>query len=121
LLDASTILEAGVRAVVDLALEEVPAILPRDLAYCRFPLIDGDGNSAPMIRAAVETEACFLRSSTPTLVCCGAGMSRSPCIAGAAIALVQESSIDDALKLVSSSGPIDVSPGLWAEVRTVLS
>jgi protein-tyrosine phosphatase len=121
LLDASTILEAGVRAVVDLALEEPPAVLPRDLAYCRFPLIDGDGNSAPMIRAAVETVACFLRSSTPTLVCCGAGMSRSPCIAGAAIALVQESSIDDALKLVSSSGPIDVSPGLWAEVRTVLS
>jgi protein-tyrosine phosphatase len=120
IVDPQTIVETGILAVVDLALEEPPAVLPRDLAYCRFPLIDGPGNSPRLIRAAVETVACFLRSSTPTLVYCGAGMSRSPCIAAAAIALVRTPAFDDALKLVSSSGPVDVSPGLWADVRVAL-
>jgi protein-tyrosine phosphatase len=114
------IVETGIVAIVDLALEESPANLPRDRTYCRFPLIDGPGDSASVIRAAAETVACFLRLSTPTVVCCGAGMSRSPCIAGAAIALARRYSFDDALKLVSSSGPVDVSPGLWADVRIAL-
>jgi protein-tyrosine phosphatase len=120
LVDRRTIIETGNLAIVDLALEDPPADLPRNLTYCRFPLIDGPGNSASVIRAAAETVACVLQLSTPTLVCCGAGMSRSPCIAGAAIALERRHSFDDALKLVSSSGPIDVSPGLWADVRMAL-
>jgi protein-tyrosine phosphatase len=120
LADRRTIVETGILAVIDLAAEELSAVLPRDFAYCRFPLIDGPGNSVWLIRAAVETVACFLRSSAPTLVYCGAGMSRSPCIAAAAIALVRTHSFDDALKLVSSSGPVDMSPGLWADVRVAL-
>lgn len=36
--------EGGIEAVVDLAGDESPAALPRDLAYCRFPLVDGPGN-----------------------------------------------------------------------------
>jgi hypothetical protein len=37
LVDRRTIIETGILAVIDLALEESPAVLPRDLAYCRFP------------------------------------------------------------------------------------
>jgi protein-tyrosine phosphatase len=120
LVDRQTVIESDILAIVDLALEEPPADLPRNLTYCRFPLIDGPGNSASVIHAAAETVACFLRLSTSTLVCCCAGMSRSPCIAGAAIALARRYSFDDALKLVSSSGPVDVSPGLWADVRVAV-
>jgi hypothetical protein len=121
LVDPRPIIETGIVAVVDLALEQPPTVLPRNLVYFRFPLMDGPGNSAALIRAAVETVACLLRLSTPTLVCCGAGMSRSPCIAGAAVALIREVTFDEGLKLVSSSGPVDLSPGLWADIRMALS
>jgi protein-tyrosine phosphatase len=119
--DPQPIIDAGILAVVDLALEERATVLPRNLVYCRFPLIDGPGNSAALMRAAVETVACLLRLSTPTLICCGAGMSRSPCIAGAAIALTGGYAFDEGLKLVSSSGPIDISPGLWADIHMAFS
>ncbi len=115
------IIDAGILAVVDLALEEPGTVLSRNLVYCRFPLIDGPGNSRAIVRAAVETVACLMRLSTPTLVCCGAGMSRSPCIAGAAIAVVREYPIDEGIKLVSSSGPVDISPGLWADIHVAFS
>ncbi len=112
---------AGIRAVVDLALNEPPAALSRDLVYCRFPLIDGTGNPQWLVRRAVETVAGLLRSETPTLVSCGAGMSRSPCIAGAAIAQVQRCPAAEGLAIAHQSAAADVSPGLWAEVREILT
>jgi len=48
-------------------------------------------------------------------------MSRSPTIAAAAIAQVQGCCAADALALVLQSGPADVSPALWEEIKTVLS
>jgi protein-tyrosine phosphatase len=119
-LDPHGIYAAGILAVVDLARNEAPASLARDVVYCRFPLVDGAGNPAWLLRAAVETVACFLRSGTPTLVFCGAGMSRSPCIAAAAVASVSGCPADEALALVSQTGPADVSPALWLEVRAIL-
>jgi protein-tyrosine phosphatase len=111
---------AGIRAIVDLALNEPAAVRSRELTYCRFPLLDGPGNPAWTIRAAVETLACLVRLGTPTLVCCGAGMSRSPSIAAAAIALVRGCSPPEALALVTEPGRSDVSPGLWAEIQAVV-
>jgi protein-tyrosine phosphatase len=119
--DPSGIISAGILAVVDLALNEARASLPRDLAYCRFPLIDGPGNPVWLLRAALETVACLLRSNTPTIVVCSAGMSRSPGIAAAAIAMAQGIAPDVALALVLRTGPADVSPGLWADVRAVMA
>ena len=119
--DHVRIVEAGILAVVDLALNEPPSLLPRDRTYCRFPLIDGPGNSPWLIKAAIETVACFLRSGTPTLVFCGAGMSRSPCIAGAAIALERGCSLEDGLKIAVRSGPADVCPALWADICAILA
>src|SRR5262249_51838653 len=82
------ILAASIRAVVDLASSEPPAPLTRELVYCRFPLVDGPENPLWLIRTAVETVACLVRSETPALIACGAGLSRSPCIAAAALARV---------------------------------
>jgi protein-tyrosine phosphatase len=115
------IVERGILAVVDLALNERPSLLSRDLAYCRFPLIDGSGNPAWLLRAAVQTVTCLLREETPALVCCGAGLSRSPCIAGAAVAFVRGCPLDEALAFVLRSGPADVSPALWSEVCATCS
>ncbi|MEO6811536.1 MAG: protein phosphatase, partial [Isosphaeraceae bacterium] len=87
--DLNGVYAAGILALVDLAVEEPPAFLTRELVYCRFPLLDGSGNPGWLLRAAIETVACLLRCNTPTLIYCGAGMSRSPAIAGAAVGLVR--------------------------------
>jgi protein-tyrosine phosphatase len=115
--DPRALVAQGIRAVIDLALNESPVALPRELVSCRFPLVDGPGNPPWVLRAAVETVAALLRAGTPTLVCCSAGMSRSPCIAAAAIARVRGCSTAEGLMLVLRSGPADVSPGLWAEIQ----
>lgn len=118
--EPQAVLSAGIRAVVDLALNERPAVLPRELVYCRFPLLDGAGNPPWLLRVAVETVTGLLRSGTPTLVYCGAGMSRSPCIAGAAVSLIRSCSASEGLALVTQGGPKDVAPALWREVQAVL-
>ncbi|HTU89213.1 MAG TPA: dual specificity protein phosphatase [Gemmataceae bacterium] len=115
--DPRVLLSTGIRAAIDLALNEPPAVLPRELVYCRFPLIDGAGNPPWLLHAAVDCVANFLRSGTPTLVYCGAGMSRSPCIVAAAIAGIRGCSADEALMWVAKAGAVDVMPGLWAEVK----
>ena len=114
--DLSGLFSIGILAVVDLALNESIPALPRELVYCRFPLIDGSGNPRWLLRSAVGTVAGFLRSDTPTLVYCGAGMSRSPSIAGAAISLVRGSRPEEGLTMASKSGPADISATLWTEV-----
>src|SRR4051794_38928813 len=50
--DLSGLLSAGITAVVDLALNEAPVPLARELVYCRFPLIDGGGNPRWLLRTA---------------------------------------------------------------------
>ena len=114
--DIPSIIKVGIGAVIDLALNEPPVTFSREMAYCRFPLIDSSGNPPWLLRAAVETVACLIRSRTPTLVYCGAGMSRSPSVTGAAIALVVGCSPSEGLAIVVRSGPVDLSPALWAEI-----
>lgn len=111
---------AGISAVVDLAVEEPIASLTREFVYCRFPLIDGAGNPRWLLRVAVETVAHLLRGGVPTLVSCGAGMSRTPAVAGAALALVRGCSPVEGLTLVSRSGVADVLPALWADIEVAL-
>jgi protein-tyrosine phosphatase len=114
--DPRRLYDAGVAAVVDLALEEPSAALPRDLAYCRFPLIDGSGNSRELLAASLETTATLIRRQIPTLVCCGAGMSRSPAVLAAALALVHGEPPERRLGELLAGAPRDVSPLFWREV-----
>ena len=53
--DLRSLYDTGIKAVVDLAINETPAQLGRDLIYCRFPINDGDGNSDAMIQIAIQT------------------------------------------------------------------
>jgi protein-tyrosine phosphatase len=112
--------DLGMEAVVQLSAEEPPLPLPRDLVLCHFPLIDGIGNRPALLSLAIETTAVLVRSRTPTLVCCGAGMSRSPAVAAAALTLAYGGPPEDWLRLVTEHHPSDVSPGLWDEVRRLL-
>jgi hypothetical protein len=117
--DLRTILSTGILALVDLALNEPTTTVTRELVYCRFPLLEGSGNPPWLLRTAIDTLAGLLRSGTPTVLFCGAGMSRTPIIAAAAVAQVRHCSLAEAVDVVMQSGPADLSPGLLAEVQAL--
>jgi protein-tyrosine phosphatase len=98
-------------------MEEVPRHFPREIIYCRFPLVDGAGNPPATLRTAIYTLASLIQTKTPTLVVCSGGMSRSPAMTAVALSVTNGGSPDDWLKEITSSGPHDVAPTLWNEIR----
>ena len=117
--DCSSIFEAGIVAIIDLALERIPPALARSLIYCRFPIIDGGQSGQEVLQAAIETVVSLLRKEMPTLVVCGAGMSRSPAVVAAALSIINSGNPDNWLRQVVSGHPHDISPQLWMDVRNV--
>jgi hypothetical protein len=113
--------DLGIQAVVQIAAEEAPLQPPRDLIVCRFPLDDGSGNRPEIVGLAARCVATLVKSDTPTLVCCGAGMSRSPAIAAAALYLLRHGSLEECLLAVTRLHPADVSPAFWKDVRSVMA
>jgi hypothetical protein len=118
--DFKSVLDAGINAVVQLAAEESPLQLPRDLIFCRFPLLDGPGNDPKFLYLATTTVANLLEKRVSVLVCCGGGMSRSPAIAAVALAMVYQENPNDCLKRVAEHHPADVVPGLWDDVKRLV-
>lgn len=114
--DGRTLYAKGIRAVVQLAIEERSLELPREMIFCRFPLVDGCGNDAALLSAAIRSTAALVSREIPSLVCCGAGMSRSPAIAAAALSVAKSMPPGEALEIVSRHCPTDVLPGLWQEI-----
>lgn len=119
--DVKRVLGLGISAVIDLAMEEAPIMFPRDITYCRFPLIDGAGNTTAVVQAAIDTTASFVRGEVPTLVTCGGGMSRSPAIVAAALAAIDGTTPEQSLERIAAAGPHDVTASFWGEVREVSS
>ena len=117
--DISAVLARGIIAIVDLAMEEPAIHTPRDIVYCRVPLVDGAGNRPEIIRAAVDLAASLIESRVPTLVACGAGMSRSPIIVAAAVARVEGKTLEQSLEEITAGVVHDVSTSLWAEIKAV--
>jgi protein-tyrosine phosphatase len=118
--DFRAILDARIQAVVQLAAEEEPLGLPRELMYCRFPLLDGAGNDEKLLHLAVTSVANLLESRIPTLVCCGGGMSRSPAIVAAALAVVFQEKLEQCLERIAAHHPSDVVPALWNDVKALV-
>jgi protein-tyrosine phosphatase len=114
--DYRRLLDHGIRAVVQLAVEEPPLKPPREPVYLRFPLRDGADNSDALLEMAVGVLASLIRQRVPTLVCCGAGMSRSPALAAVAVGLVSAEPAEEVLKQLSTGRPGDVSPGFWGQL-----
>src|SRR5437867_10939638 len=81
--------DAGIKALVELAAEEAPSQPPRELIYCRFPLLDGAGNDSDLLMLAIANVSSLLGKRMPTLVCCSSGLSRSPAITAAALTHIQ--------------------------------
>ena len=81
-----SIFDAGIAAVIDVAYEEPPAQVPRQLTYCRFPINDGGGNDPVLLFQTLLTATNFIRAEISTLIACSAGLSRSPIVAALALA-----------------------------------
>jgi protein-tyrosine phosphatase len=118
--DVRAILDRGITAVVDLAINEPPIAYPRDIVNCRIPLLDGQGNSLASLRLAIGTVTTLLAAKVPMLLFCSMGMSRSPVIAAAAISLHEGIPLEQSLPRVVRDRPVDVSPTLLSEVAQCL-
>src|SRR5690606_38022168 len=84
--DPRQLFDNGITAVVDVAYEEPPALIPRQLTYCRFPLNDGGGNDPKTVLQLLLTTTDFIRMHTRAIIACSAGMSRSPTVAAFVLA-----------------------------------
>ncbi len=115
--DYRRLLDVGIQAIVQLAIEEPPLQPPRELIYLRFPLRDGADNPDGLLELVVGAVVSLLRQRVRTLVCCGAGMSRSPAVAAVAVGLVTAEPAEEILKRYLTGRPGDVSPGLWNQLK----
>jgi hypothetical protein len=116
--DIRAVLDAEIEAVVDLAVEEPPVSPTRELVYLRFPLIDGEGNPYWRLMAALLAVEGLIRLRVPTLVACGAGMSRSLAITAAGRCLATDQRAPDKVlrSITGGAGPSDVHPALWNDI-----
>jgi protein-tyrosine phosphatase len=114
--DFRALFDADIKAVIEVSAEEPPCQPPRELIYCRFPLLDGVGNDTALLSLTITVVADLLRNRVPTLVSCSSGLSRSPAVAAAALALLRQDSPEECLKAVLQHHAADVSPGLWSEI-----
>jgi protein-tyrosine phosphatase len=119
--DPERLLRAGVAAVISLAAEEPSPVLPRSMISCHFPLMDGAQESPGVLATGIETLVSLLKNHVPTLVYCGAGMSRSPAVVAAALSIVQGGSPEERLRAVVAGQPHDVSPQFWEAVREAVT
>ena len=117
--DPKSLFDVGIAAVVDLAIEEPPAQLPRQLTYVRIPLNDGGGNAPSLLVHAVQMTLDLLRSETPTLIACSAGISRSPTIASFALAAFLDEDPDQMLDNIAALTPTGIHRILWSDVADV--
>jgi protein-tyrosine phosphatase len=111
--------DVGIRAVLHVAYEEPALTLPHDLIACRFPLVDGEENSAEILHLAIRTLTQFLDQKFACLVCCQAGLSRSPAIAAAALAKLTGQAFSECVELVRMYHPCAIHPGLAAQIRAL--
>ncbi len=75
--------------------------------------------SNAIIETAIRCVVSVIEHDIKTLVACGAGMSRSPAIAAAAMAIVAQRPPDNCLNEITTNAPHDVSPILWTRVKQV--
>lgn len=111
--------DAGISAVIDVAIEERVAQLPRQLLYLRFPINDGGGNAPFILRLAVQSLVDLLHSDTRTIIACSAGMSRSPTIAAFALAYHLNITPEAALERIATIKTMEINSLLWSDIAAV--
>lgn len=118
--DIRSVLNAGVTAIIDLAIEEPLPTIPRVTNYCRFVITDDGENDPGIIQTAIQTAFGFLSNGQTIAICCNAGLNRSPAIAAAVVSKINQCEPADALKLVGKTKHIDVNPALWRQIVSLI-
>lgn len=118
--DLRRLYDAGIQAVVQVAYEEPPLSLPHDIVACRFPLVDGDDNAPALLDLAATTLTHLLVAKFTCLVCCQAGLSRSPAVAAAALARVTKQPFDEWLKKLAQLHGCALHPSLVSQMRRIV-
>lgn len=86
--------------------------------YRSFPLLDDGANPQEQIDAAIYNVAGEIESDSNFLVHCAAGVSRSPVILAAALALVENKSFEEALIYMKDNcSQVTIHPDLADQVR----
>jgi len=111
--------DLGIRAVVQLAYEELPIALTRDFVTYRFPLLDGADNDADVLQLAIASLTQLLERKFATLICCQAGRSRSPGIASAALARLTGAPLLECVRQITAIRPCLIHPALLAQLQTL--
>jgi hypothetical protein len=119
-LDYKPVFDAGIEALLQLAAEEPPPLPPREVVCCRIPLVDGGGNREQLLRLAIGTVGSLMRLRIPTLVYCGAGLSRAPAVVAAAMSLLQGAPPNLCLERIAEHHHTDVSTALWRDITALL-
>src|ERR1051325_4537701 len=114
--DLHRLYDLGINAIMQLAYEEASLALPHDLIVCRFPLLDGEGNAPATLDLAISTLTHLLERKFATLVCCHAGMGRSPAIAAAAMSRLTGKPFATCVQRIAECRPIAIHPRLLAEI-----
>ena len=117
--DISLLYDLEIKAVVDLALEELPLQFPRDFYYARIPLVDGEGNDPKLLKLAIHTVVSLIQNEIPSLIVCSAGMSRSPAILSAALSILEKIPLEEILNKYFNQIPHDLSVSLFEEIRKI--
>jgi predicted protein tyrosine phosphatase len=81
--------------------------------------MDGVQDGQGILDVAIRTLVSLLKNQVPTLVYCGAGVSRSPAVVAAALSIVEGGSPEERLREIVAGQPHDVSPQLWEAVQRV--
>lgn len=86
--------------------------------YRSFALLDNDANPQEQVDAAIYNVAGEIEAQQNFLVHCHAGMSRSPAILTAALALVEDKTFDEALEYMRNEyHATSIQPELEKQVR----
>ena len=117
--DTQLLFSLDISAVVDLAYEEPLAQLPRQLVYCRFPIVDGPGNDLSLLRLALLTTVELIKTDARTVVACSAGMSRSPTIAICALAIHLRKRPEALLAEMNADSALELHGELWTTVSQI--
>lgn len=103
-----------------LAVNEPPAVLGRDIIYCRIPVSDDGANNDDIVATAIECLCSFVRRDHRTLVAGSAAVSRSPMITAAAVSILSGNSLTDSLIQITANAPHDVSPTVFSSSVSIL-
>jgi hypothetical protein len=118
--DFQTLKAKRIRAIVQLASEDPPVLALPELVCLRFPLRNGEENTLALLHSAIEAVTGLLELGVPTLVFCGAGMARAQVIAAASLSVLLRAAFTECLAKLSKEHSTRISPGLLADVATVL-